>query len=212
MSTHSPHPRLFLIVASLLRIGQLDFSFPATDEFMASGYPHSGKSLLFLFFLSSLGWGDFCCECILVHLSCRPAARSGWCCCCVPFSAGSGICVLVHTGTDGIFWEEDVPCTLIPNQTSIVFRWVLEVQWGLCSRTQNVFYCSKSFMNISTVPIRCKCCETSWWEVMLYFHLRLAFWRFTPLNDVFSFCLLCFSKAFVVFYKRDLAKTISRSS
>lgn len=37
MPTRSPSPHLFLVVANLLRIDQLDFSFPVTNEFMLSG-------------------------------------------------------------------------------------------------------------------------------------------------------------------------------
>lgn len=133
---------------------------------------------------------------VLVYLSCRPAARSRWCCCCVPFSADSGVYVaeeLVQTGTGGVFWGGDLPCPLISNRAYTVYRWVLEVQWGLCSRTQNVVLLLEIiYEHICTVPIRCKHCETSWWEVMLYFHLCLTFWRLTPLKDVFFLSTLFF--------------------
>lgn len=111
------------------------------------------------------------------------------------------------------FWGgEDVPCPFIPDGACFGFRWVLEVQWGLSSRTQNVVLLLEIiYERIYTVPIRCKHCETSWWEVMLYFYLSVTFWRLTPLKVVF-FCLLCFSEAFVIFCKTDLAKTISGNS
>lgn len=80
------------------------------------------------------------------------------------------------------------------------FRWVLKVQWG-CTVGHKVLFLllEISFERIYTVPIRCKHCVTSWWEVMLYLCLCFTFWRLTPLKDVCSFCLLCFFSGFCGF-------------
>lgn len=90
----------------------------------------------------------------LVHLSCRPAARPRWCCCCVPFSAGSDVCVvgeLVPTGTGGFFGGEDVPCPLIPVELTLGSDECWRCREGCTVGHKVLFYCLKSVMNVSAL-------------------------------------------------------------
>lgn len=201
MLTRSPSPHLFLVVANLLRIDQLDFSFPVTNEFMLSGTFRKKFAIPIL--PEQFGMGGTVAVNFFWYI---------WVADQLPGQGGVAVVFLsllalifVWQGA-GADWNRWLflgrGCSLSLNSywAYTGFRWVLKVQWG-CTVGHKVLFLllEISFERIYTVPIRCKHCVTSWWEVMLYLCLCFTFWRLTPLKDVCSFCLLCFFSGFCGF-------------